>query len=107
MGRWLACAPLGLVGSNPTPGANQDQMFSSSSWFLAGVLRHGSLLHASFCCDWLSYGGSGLVSGLFAGSGFGLGFSGVVESPWKALENRLGWLVSESGLILGYFCFYG
>jgi len=53
----------------------------------------------------LSYGGSGLVSGLFAGSGFGLGFSGVVESPWKALENRLGWLVSESGLILGYFCF--
>jgi len=31
LGRWLACAPLGLVGSNPTPGANQDQLFVS--WF--------------------------------------------------------------------------
>src|SRR3990172_7469589 len=37
--------------------------------------------------------------------GLDWGFPGSGKSPWKALENWLGWLVSESGLILGYFLF--
>ena len=67
------------------------------------LLRHEVDVRASLSCPGLVFGWLGFVSGLFGGSGFGLGFLGLWKSLGKALENWLGGLVSESGLILGDF----
>jgi len=64
--------------------------------FSLRVLRHGSVLHGSFSFWRLLSGSSGLVSGLFPGSGFGPGSSGVVEKPGETLEKLLG--ETDSGI---------
>ena len=67
-----------FVGSNPTP---RTTIADDSRSGVFRISRRGSLVHASFSCWWLVSVWPGFVSGLFGGSGFGLGFSGVVEKP--------------------------
>ena len=87
MGRWLACAPLGLVGSNPTPGANQDQMLFSSSWFLARGFASrecfACFLFLSLVCIGLVRAGFWLVCGLWVWTGVFKGRGKAMGKPWK------------------------